>query len=150
MKTFLGRRLANSVSSVGSMMLFLIYAACSLIMIAVGAATYSRISEGFSGTFSSSAAVRYVTNKIRSGDRAVIENDGNGIAVYSGELVCVIMNDGGNIGERNVRSDSYIDYYGGDVIFPETTISVGEQDGMFVICASSGDEVCVGYCRSKG
>lgn len=150
MKTLLGKRLANSVSAFGSMVLFLIFASCSLIMIAVGASTYARISEGFRGSFSSSAAVRYVTNKIRSGDRAVIENDGKGIAIYSGETVCVIMEDNGNIGERNVKADSYVDYYGGDIIFPDTTLTVGEENGLIVIYARAGDEVCMGYCRSKG
>ena len=47
MKTLRGKRLANSVSAFGSMVLFLIFATCSLIMIAVGASTYSRISDGF-------------------------------------------------------------------------------------------------------
>lgn len=150
MKTLPGRKLANSVSAFGSMVLFLIFASCSLVMIAVGAATYSRISEGFRGSFSSSAAVRYVTNKIRSGDRAVIENDGKGIAVYSGETVCIIMEDGGNIGERNVKAEAYIDYFGGDIIFPDTSLTIGEENGLFVIYARAGDEVCIGYCRSKG
>jgi len=150
MKTLLGKRLANSVSAFGSMVLFLIFACCSLVMIAVGASTYSRISDGFRSSFSSSAAVRYVTNKIRSGDRAVVENEGKGIAIYSGETVCVIMDDNGSIGERNVKAESYIDYYGGDIIFPDTTLTIGEENGLFVICARAGEEMCIAYCRSKG
>lgn len=133
----------------GSMLLFLVFAVLSLIMISVGAATYSRISDGFRSTFSSSAAVRYVTNKIRSGERAVVENGGKGLAVYSGSLVCVIMTDGNGIGERNARADQYIDYTGGDVIFPGTSLSISEKDGLYIITAVSGDEVCTGYCRSK-
>ena len=150
MKTLLGRRLANSVSSVGSMMLFLLFAACSLIMISVGAATYSRISDSFRGSFSSSAAVRYVTNKIRSGDRVTVEDGGKGLAVYNGDTVCVIMSEDGGIGERNVRAEAYFDYVGGDMIFTDTTLSVTEEDGLYIITAAAAGEVCTGYCRSKG
>ena len=150
MKTLRGKRLANSVSAFGSMVLFLIFATCSLIMIAVGASTYSRISDGFRESFSSSAAVKYVTNKIRSGDRTVIEENGKGIAIYSGDNVCIIMEDNGSIGERTVKAESYIDYYGGDIIFPDTTLTLGEENGLIAIYSRAGDEVCLGYCRSKG
>lgn len=150
MKTLWGKKLAGSVSSVGSMILFLMFAAFSLVMISVGAATYSRISDSYRDSFSSTAAVRYVTNKIRGGERAVVENNGNGIAVYSGEMVCVIMTDNDNIGERNARASSYVDYAGGDVIFPGTELAIGEHDGVFEIVAISGDDICVGYCKCKG
>ncbi|MBP3855318.1 MAG: hypothetical protein IK990_06895 [Ruminiclostridium sp.] len=149
MKTLLGKRLANSVSSVGSMVLFLLFAVCSLIMISVGAVTYSRISDSFNGSFNSSAAVRYVTNKIRSGERVVIENDGAGLAVYSGEMVCVIMTDDGSVGERNAKAEAYREYVAGDIIFPGTTVKIIEEDGFYVITAKSGDNVCMGFCRGK-
>lgn len=150
MKTLIGKRLTSSVSSVGSMLLLLIFAVCSLIMIGVGAATYSRISEGSRSSFSSSAAVRYVTNKIRSGDRIVIENGGKGLAVYSGDTVCVIMTDDGGIGERTVSAESYRDYVGGDIIFEKTSLEVTEDNGMYKVTAASDDDVCTVYCRSKG
>lgn len=149
MKTLIGKKLANSASSIGNMILFLIFAVCSLIMISVGAVTYSRISDGFRSSFSSSAAVRYVTNKIRSGERTVIENDGKGIAVYNGDTVCVIMTDNGNVGERNARTEAYQDYVGGDIIFPRTTVEFKETDGVYMITAVSGNEKCTGYCRIK-
>ena len=149
MKSLLGRKLANSVNSVGSMILFLLFAACSLVMIAVGAATYSRISDSFSDTFSSSAAVRYVTNKIRSGERAEVGADG-GISVYTGGIVCVISNGDGGVGERNAKADSVDSGVEGDIIFPGTVIEIEESGGLFIITAKSGNDVCTGYCREKG
>ncbi len=149
MKTLMGRRLANSVSAVGSMILFLLFAACSLIMIAVGTCTYARISNNFDGSFSTTAAVRYVTNKIRSGERVEIENHGAGLAVYSGDMVCVIMSDNGDLGERNARAEAYSEYVGGDIIFPGTVIKITEEDGVYIITAISGTNVCTGHCRSK-
>ena len=150
MKTLIGKRLAGSVSSVSSMLLFLIFAVCSLIMIGGGASAYSRISDSFRSSFSSSAAVRYVTNKIRSGDSVVIENGGKGLAVYSGNSVCVIMTDEGGIGERTVSAESYRDYYGGDIIFENTSLEVKEEFGMYRVTAVSADDTCTVYCRSRG
>ena len=47
------------------MILFVLFAVCSLIIVAAGVSTYKRISDNFDNTFATSAAVSYVTNKIR-------------------------------------------------------------------------------------
>ena len=151
MKNLRGRKLADSVSSVGSMILFLLYASCSLIIIAAGASAYSRIDQSFTGTFNASTAVRYVTNKIRGGDSAVIEKDGKGIAVYSGDSVCVIMTDNGGIAERTARTEAYVDFVGGDMIFSDSSLYISEDsEGMYTITVSSGSKSYTAYCRSKG
>ncbi|MBQ3843274.1 MAG: hypothetical protein II820_11375 [Ruminiclostridium sp.] len=150
MKSFKGRRLADSVSSVGSMILFLIFASCSLIIIAAGASTYSRISDNVHNTFSASTAVKYVTNKIRGSDRVVVEPDGHGLAVYDGEIVCAIMSDGNDIAERSGMAEAYIDYVGGDVIFQNSRLLVEvRDDGMYRIAVMSGHEWCEAYCRCR-
>ena len=132
------------------MILFLIFASCSLIIIAAGASTYSRISDDFHSTFSSSAAVRYVTNKIRSGERVSIEDGGNGLAVYNGEAVCVIMTTDRGIAERNMRADTYIDFTGGDVIFPDAKVDISEyKEGIWSVTVTAGGDSFTAYCRSK-
>ncbi len=150
MKGFKGRRLADSVSSVGSMILFLIFASCSLVIIAAGASTYARISDNVHSTFTASTAVKYVTNKIRGSDRVVVEPDGHGIAVYSGETVCAIMSDGTDIAERSGMAEAYVDYFGGDVIFENSRLLVEDTgDGLYRIAVMSGYEWCESFCRCR-
>ncbi len=150
MKKLIGRDLANSVESVGSMLLFLIFAVCSLIMISSGAATYSRITEGFRSSFNSSSAVRYITNKIRSGDKVEIRRNGKELSVYNGETVCIIVSDGRGISEKNERVNAPEDDLYGSVIFPETEFTVSEENGVFLISSSCGKDTNTGYCRSRG
>lgn len=151
MRSLLGRKLANSVSSVGSMILFLLFAVCSLIIIAAGVSTYSRISDSFNNTFDSSAAVSYVTNKIRSGERVALSGDGQGLTVYDGEAACVIMNAGGGIAEKNIRASAEPTYTGGDVIFPAARFEITEEEpGLYTISVISGERACTALCRSKG
>ena len=152
MQNLKGRKLADSVSSVGSMLLFLIFAACSLIIICTGASTYSRISKNYRSTFSSSAAVRYVTNKIRSCDSAELSPDGRAVAVFFGSTVCVISSGNGGVCERNamVYPDEPIEYSGGDIIFADTSLEIScDEDGIYSITAVSGDDAFTVCCRGK-
>ncbi len=151
MRSLLGKKLANSVSSVGSMILFLLFAVCSLIIVAAGVSTYSRISDNFNSTFSSSAAVSYVTNKIRGGTGVVIGDGETGLTVYSDETACVIMNSGGGIAEKNIRASADITNTGGDVIFPKTMLVLKEEEpGLFSVSVVSGKRTYTALCRSKG
>ena len=151
MRSLLGKKLADSVSSVGSMILFLLFAACSLIMIAAGASTYARISASFDDTFGSSAAARYVTNKIRSGDSAVIGLDGRAVSVYSGDTVCVISTGSEGVTERVMRAEDTVDYSKGDVIFPGTSLYLTDEgEGLYSMTISSGKSEIKVSCRSKG
>ena len=151
MRSLVGRKLANSVNSVGSMLLFLLFAVCALIIVAAGVSTYSRISDNYRNTFRSSAAVKYVTNKIRGGDSVMLSEAGEGLTVYNGETACVIMNTGGGIAEKNIRSGSEVIYAGGDVIFPSATLTVEQdEDGVYVITVLSGEREYSALCRNKG
>lgn len=150
MRSLLGRRLANSVNSVGSMILFLLFAVCSLIIVAAGVSTYTRISDNYRNTFSSSAAVRYVTNKIRGADSVVLSEDWTGLTVYNGESACVIMNTDTGIAEKTIRSSAQVDYTGGDIIFPHVRLIVEDNaDGTYSITVNSGKESYSALCRSK-
>ncbi len=55
MKKYRNKTLSDTVSTIGSMLLFLMFAGCLLMIIAVAAGTYSRISSNFDKTFGSSA-----------------------------------------------------------------------------------------------
>ena len=69
------KRLGETVSSAASMTLFLIFAVCCLIIISVAATAYGRISQNYENTFDSTAAVRYITNKIRACGEAEIVSE---------------------------------------------------------------------------
>lgn len=151
MRSLLGRKLANSVSSVGSMILFVLFAVCSLIIVAAGVSTYKRISDNFGNTFATSAAVSYVTNKIRSGDSVAVSFDGMGLTVYNGESACVIMNTGGGIAEKNIRATAEPTFVGGDVIFPSARFVVEEEEpGLYSVSVITGERAYTALCRSKG
>ena len=151
MRSLLGRKLADSVNSVGSMILFLLFAVCSLIIVAAGVSTYSRISDNYSSTFSSSAAVRYVTNKIRGADSVVLSEDWTGLTVYNGDTACVIMNTDSGLAEKTLRSGSEVEYTGGDMIFPGVRMIVEEDgSGIYSITVMSGRRTYSALCRSKG
>ena len=84
------KRLAETVSSAGSMTLFLLFAVCCLVMITVAASAYGRINENYDNTFNSTAAVRYITNKLRACESAevlsekelLLTNDGYRTLIY--------------------------------------------------------------------
>ena len=151
MKSLLGKKLADSVGSAGSMILFLIFASCSLIMIAAGASTYARIAGSFDKTFNYSAAAKYVTNKIRSGDSSTIETGGKAVSISFGDTVCVITSEKDGITEINRRAQDETNAQLGDVIFPGAGMDISERgDGLYSVTISSGGESITVYCRSKG
>ena len=150
MRTLIGKKLADSVNSVSSMILFLIFAVCSLIIISTAASTYSRISQSCRTTFSSSAAVRYVTNKIRSSDEVTVRQDGAELLMISDSTICVISSGAEGIKELNPVSGDYIDAVEGDLIFPGVSIEIKQQeDGLYMITAASKDGSFSAFCRSK-
>ena len=69
------RRFAETVSSAAGMTLFLIFAVCCLIMITVAASAYKRIDDSYSEVFNSTAAVRYVSNKLHACESAELISD---------------------------------------------------------------------------
>ena len=90
MKKYRNKTLSDTVSTIGSMLLFLMFAGCLLMIIAVAAGTYSRISSNFDKTFGSSASLRYISNKLKSCDSAEIVGQGSGIVLRSDGIFDVI------------------------------------------------------------
>lgn len=128
-----GSRVLNTAAS---LLLFLIFAVCMLVIIGAGAGIYSRINSGYEMTYGSSAAIRYVSNKIRAADSCEIFNDGKGIALYSGNVVCVIYSDSDGIYERSMSSDSIIAAEGGDTVVRSQEMNVSEKEGLYEITIS--------------
>lgn len=133
MKKYKNRSLSDTVSTIGSMLLFLISAGCLLMMIAVAAGTYTRISTNFDKTFGSSASLRYVSNKLKSCDSAEIVGDGSGLVLTTGGMIDIIYFREGGLYEKTVSSSSTVEISGGDRIFELNDLNVSDIGNLYKI-----------------
>ncbi|MGN1422032.1 MAG: DUF4860 domain-containing protein [Oscillospiraceae bacterium] len=144
MKSFRIREKADSVSAFGSMLLFLIFAVCTMMMIVTAAGTYSRISEDFDGIFGGSAALRYVSNKIRAADSTQPLDGGKGLAVRSGGVMSVIYFEDGELYERTSAADAVPETSGGEPLFALDGMNISLDGGLYRITVSlNGEEYSV-------
>ncbi|MBQ9947957.1 MAG: DUF4860 domain-containing protein [Oscillospiraceae bacterium] len=150
MNKYKGKGLADIVRTASSMLLFLLFTGCMLIIIAAAASTYSRITRGFDSTFNTSAAVRYISNKIRSGDSCEIIENGNGIAINDSGLICVIYCNGEGIYEKNISEGSPLTAQGGDKIFDISDIEITSDNDTYRITVSHGEETASSMIRGGG
>lgn len=133
MKKYRNKTLSDTVSTVGSMLLFLMFAACLLMIIAVAAGTYSRISTNFDKTFGSSASLRYISNKIKSCESVEIAEQGSGIILDSGGIFDVIYFGNNGLYEKTVTSEESADLSGGSKIFELNGMTVSDMGSLYKI-----------------
>ncbi|MDE6032016.1 MAG: DUF4860 domain-containing protein [Oscillospiraceae bacterium] len=131
---------ADIVGTVGSMLLFLVFTVCMLVIIAAAASTYAGISSGFDRSFTSSASLRYLSNKIRGAESYEIIEGGTGIAAVNGGITCVIYYKDGGLYEKNVSSSDSAAAGGGDKIFNIDGLEITEENGLYVISVSYEEE----------
>lgn len=124
------------LGTAASLLLFLIFAICMLVIIGAGAGIYSRINSGYEATYGSSAAIRYVSNKIRASDKCEIIDGGNGIALTDGGIVCVIYHGDEGIFERSMSADSTVVAEGGELVVEAENMNITEKDGLYEISVS--------------
>lgn len=137
MDSYKGKNLSDTVSTAGSMILFLLFAVCMLIIIATAAGTYSRIRSSFSGTFNTSAAIRYISNKIRSSNECEITEDC--IILRSESISCIIWCENGGLYEKSFFGDTP-EKSGGDKVFDADSLEVSENGELYSISVSCGNE----------
>lgn len=147
MKNYNEKNLGDVISTAASMLLFLLFAVCLLLMIAVAAGTYSRISTNFDKTFGLSASLRYISNKVKSADSAEIAENGKGIRLTTGASVDMIYYSGGVLLEKNMDNGADNDEFDGERIFEISDMSVSETDGLFRISVTINEESSVTYVR---
>ncbi len=133
MKKYRNKTLSDTVSTIGSMLLFLMFAGCLLMIIAVAAGTYSRISSNFDKTFGSSASLRYISNKLKSCDSAEIVRQGSGIVLRSDGIFDGIYVGDNGLYEKTVMSDTDIGFSGGDRIFELNGMTVSDLGNLYKI-----------------
>lgn len=131
---------ADIVGTVGSMLLFLVFTACMLVIIAAAASTYAGISSGFDRSFTSSASLRYVSNKIRSAESCGIIEEGRGLTVENAGMICVIYYSAGGLYEKNVSAGGNTAASGGDRIFEVDGMEITEENGLYKISVSCAEE----------
>lgn len=144
------KQLSETVSAAGSMVLFLIFTVCCLVIITVAAAAYKRISENYEDTFNSAAAVRYVTNKLRSCDSAEILAENEILLENYGSQTLIYERDG-VLYERLFPEESEVSPEGGEIVFSAENFTVSAADGLVKISAAGADgREFAAYCRVPG
>ncbi|MGN1339642.1 MAG: DUF4860 domain-containing protein [Oscillospiraceae bacterium] len=134
------RSLADTASAMGSMLLFVLFAACMLMVVAVAADTYGRIKSGYQQTFGTVTSMKYITNKLRSADSVTIFEYGTAAAVECDGMVSVIYCEDDGLYEINTAADGLISAEGGDRIAGIDGMLITERDGMYEITVKSGGE----------
>ena len=134
------RSLADTASAVGSMLLFVLFALCMLMAVAVAADTYGRIKSGYQQSFGTVTSMKYISNKLRSADNVTIFGDGTAAAVESGGMVSVIYCGSDGLYEKNSAADDLVSADGGDRISAIDSMLITERDGLYEITVRSGGE----------
>lgn len=147
MKNYKNRSLSDVISTVGSMTLFLLFTGCLLMMIAVAAGTYSRISSNFDKTFGSSASLRYISNKLKSAEKVSVAENGKVLYLEDESIIDIIYFQNGALYENNFASDTEPTLSGGAKIFELTDISISEQGELFKITVTLNGEQNSTYVR---
>ena len=140
MKKYKSKDLSDTISTIGSMLLFLLFAGCMLMMVAAAAGTYSRISNNFNTTFGTTASLRYVSNKLKSAESAEIIENGSGVILRDSSAMNVIYFKDGGLYEKTVTSEEDAYPGGGEKIFDLSELNVSESGGTYKITvAFDGD-----------
>ena len=149
MKNYKSKDMSDTIGTIGSMLLFLLFAGCMLMIVAAAAGTYSRISNNFDKTFGTTASLRYVSNKIKAAETAEIIENGSGLLLKNGTVLNVIYFKDNGLYEKTVISeeDAYPD--GGDKIFELSELDISESGGTYKITAALGADRDHTYIRRR-
>ena len=147
MKNYKNKSLGDTISTIGSMLLFMLFTGSLLMMIAVAAGTYSRISTNFDKTFGSSATLRYISNKLKNGENAEIAEDGTALFIKNGGICDVIYFKNGSLYEKSIAADNTPTADGGMPIFDLTELKIAEEGDLFKITVTMNGEQNSTYVR---
>ena len=126
------KRRAEVISSAANMTLFLLFAVCCLVMITVAASAYGRINENYGNTFNSTAAVRYITNKIRASENTEILAE-NQLLLQNSGYSTLIYQQNGIIYERLFPEGDIITAEGGEELFRADKLSLMNKSGLISV-----------------
>lgn len=142
------KRRAEVISSAANMTLFLLFAVCCLVMITVAASAYGRINENYGNTFNSTAAVRYITNKIRASEDAQILAENQLLLTNSGYST-LIYQQGDAVYERLFPEGDIITAEGGEELFRASKLSLQDKGGLIsIIVTDENGGSFKAFCRT--
>lgn len=139
------KRLSDTVSSAGSMTLFLLFAVCCLVIISAAASAYGRVAENYDNSFNSAAAVKYVTNKIRACEKAEILSDDSILLTNQGYSTVIYYRDGA-VYERLFGDGQTPVCEGGEEMFGAESFALSEEDGLITVTAADGGSSFTACC----
>lgn len=142
------RRTAESAGSVSVMILSAFFAVCCLAIAVSAASAYTRTAENYSNTFSASAAVKYVTNKIRAAESIEIIDE-NTLLLSNSGYKTLIFSDSGEICERVFPEGADIVKGGGETVFRTDGLTMHPTENGLYITAENGGERFSAYCRTE-
>lgn len=149
MKNYKSKDLSDTIGTIGSMLLFLLFAGCMLMIVAAAAGTYSRISNNFNKTFGTTASLRYISNKINSAESAEIIENGSGLILKNGAALNVIYFKDNGLFEKTVTSEEDAHPNGGEKIFELSELNISENGGTYRITAAFGGDRNHTYIRRR-
>ena len=147
MKKYKNKSLGDMISTVGSMLLFLLFAGCLLLMIVVAAGTYSRISTNFDKTFGSSATLRYISNKVKSSESVEVAENGTALYLTDEGMTNIIYFRDSSLYEKSVAADTEPIPEGGNKIFDINELTISEQGSLLKITVTLNGEQNSAYVR---
>ncbi len=135
------------LGTAASLLLFLIFAICMIVIIGAGAGIYSRITGGYETTYGSSAAIKYVSNKMRASEGCEIIENGKGIVLENGDILTVIYSGSGGIYEKSFSSDSRVSAEGGELVVETDRLYVSDSSGLYEISVTCGGRTLSAFVR---
>ncbi len=145
MENFRYKGTSRVLNTAASLLLFLIFTVCMLMIIGSGAGIYSRINDGYHETYGSSAAIKYISNKIRSADECeIIEN---GILLKNGSIITVIYSSDSGIYEKSTSSDNPVSAEGGDKVVDGASMNITDKNGLYEISVICGENASSSFIR---
>lgn len=147
MKKYKNKGLGDTISTIGSMLLFMLFTGCLLMMIAVAAGTYSRISTNFDKTFGTSASLRYISNKLKSSQTAEIAENGTALFIQSDGIYDIIYFKNGALYEKSISASNTPTAEGGFKIFDLSEMNISQEGELLKITVRLNDEQNSTYVR---
>lgn len=146
MKIHNDRTFADTASAVCSMLLFVLFAVCMLLAVAVAADTYGRIKTGYQESFGAAASIKYISNKLRTAENVTLLENG-GAAVENDGAVSIIWCEDGTLFEKYTESGDEMTTRDGDRVSSLDSMNVTEHDGLYEITVRAGEEVSSVFVR---
>lgn len=148
----------HSFNTVFILIVFSLFAVCSLFLVLIGANVYKNIVDDMRTNNETRASLSYVANKVHAagtGETAMRTIDGRQVLVLTseanGEIYhTYIYEDGGYLLELFTRAENGFKAGDGDKITPVSGFSMAENDGLLIISVNGKGDQKLNLSISEG